>query len=142
MKLRIIVFLIAAGLVVFGVWLKRRGVAPRVAPPGPAPTAPATPAAEPLTTPPSTVAAPAPAATSSSPPASAPAPAAAKPEVPIQDAATIDFSTGKPVVRDTPQEKAAINRAVEQMNAAAANVTFSPAPAAASAPATPPPEKR
>jgi hypothetical protein len=54
-------------------------------------------------------------------------------EVPIQDGRTIDFSSGKPVVKDDAKEKAAIAKGVSEMENAAGNVTFSPkAPAAPS----------
>ena len=60
-------------------------------------------------------------------------PAARAPEVAIQDRKTIDFSTGKPVIKDSAAEQAAIDRAVKQMDAAAAGVTFGPT----AAPSTP-----
>ena len=72
----------------------------------------------------------------SAPPAGSPvtihptAPAPPKTEVAIEDGKTIDFSGGTPVVRDNAKEKAAIARAVREMEEATKNVTFS-----ASAPA-------
>lgn len=45
------------------------------------------------------------------------------------DGQTIDFSSGKPVVKDTPQDKALVQAAVKEMEAAAQNVTFGPTPA-------------
>ena len=57
-----------------------------------------------------------------------------KPEVPIQDGKTIDFSSGVPIVKDDAKEKAAIDRSVKAMEAAAKEVTFTPT-AAASTPA-------
>lgn len=63
-------------------------------------------------------------------PTAAPPTARLRPEVPIQDRKTIDFSSGKPVVKDSAAEQAAIDRAVKQMDAAAAGVTFGPTPTA------------
>ena len=59
------------------------------------------------------------------------APAAGNPknEIAIQDGKTIDFSSGKPVVKDTPREKAIMASAVKEMSAAAKDVTFAPPPA-------------
>ncbi len=54
----------------------------------------------------------------------------ARPGVAIQDGKTIDFSSGKAVVKDSAKEKAALDRSVAEMNAAAANVTFAPQPSA------------
>lgn len=54
------------------------------------------------------------------------------PEVAIPDGTTIAFSVGKPVVTDTAEERAAIEKAVQAMEAAAKDVTFtSPTPPAA-----------
>lgn len=53
-------------------------------------------------------------------------PVAARSDVSIQDGKTIDFSSGKPVVKDSASEKAAIDRSVSTMDAAAANVSFAP----------------
>lgn len=50
----------------------------------------------------------------------------AHPAVPIQDGKTIDFSSGRPVVKDSGAEKAIIEAAVKQMDEAAKNVHFSP----------------
>jgi hypothetical protein len=51
------------------------------------------------------------------------------PEVAIQDGKTIDFSSGRPVVKDTAKEKASIDKAVREMDEAAKGVTFtSPTP--------------
>ena len=52
--------------------------------------------------------------------------------VPIQDAKTIDFSGGSPVVRDGAADKAAMDAALRKIDAAAGTVTF---------PADPPPKK-
>ncbi len=71
-------------------------------------------------------------------------PAAAKsvPEVPIQDGKTIDFSSGVPVVKDDPNEKAAIDRAVKAMDDAAKDVTFGPPQSIPARPAVADPEKK
>lgn len=54
------------------------------------------------------------------------------PEIAIQDGTTIDFSSGKPVIKDTAKEKASIEKAVKEMEEAAQGVTFtSPTPPAA-----------
>jgi hypothetical protein len=54
----------------------------------------------------------------------------AKPEVPIEDGKTIDFSSGVPIVKDSAKEKAVIDRSVKAMEDAAKDVTFGPPPAA------------
>ncbi len=58
-----------------------------------------------------------------------PAPAARRAE-PIDltqhDGAAIDFSSGRPVVKNTPADRAAVDRAVKEMEAAAKEVTFAP----------------
>lgn len=59
-------------------------------------------------------------------PASSRRPARLQPPVAIQDGKTIDFSSGKPVIKDSPEEKAIINRATHEMDEAAKNVTFAP----------------
>jgi hypothetical protein len=46
--------------------------------------------------------------------------------VPIQDGKTLDFSSGKAVVKDSAADRTAIDRSVTEMNAAAGNVTFAP----------------
>jgi hypothetical protein len=48
--------------------------------------------------------------------------------VPIQDGKTIDFSSGRPAVRDTPDDRQAIDAAVKRMDAAAGTVTFQAEP--------------
>jgi hypothetical protein len=53
------------------------------------------------------------------------------PPVAIQDNATIDFSSGKPVVKDSAREKAIIDAAVKEMDDAVKDVTFTPTPAPA-----------
>ena len=62
-----------------------------------------------------------------------PAPAPATPVAPpatapvaIQDRKTIDFSSGRPVVKDSAQERAIIDAAVKEMDEAAKNVRFDP----------------
>ena len=51
------------------------------------------------------------------------------PEVTIQDGKAIDFSSGKPVVKDSAKEKASIEKAVKEMDEASQGVSFSsPAP--------------
>lgn len=53
-----------------------------------------------------------------------------KPEVVIQDGKTIDFSSGRAVVRDSSKEKALIEKSVKDMEEASKGVTFtSPKPA-------------
>lgn len=47
------------------------------------------------------------------------------PEVAIQDGKTIDFSSGRPVVKDTAKEKASIDKAVKEMDEASKGITFS-----------------
>ena len=51
---------------------------------------------------------------------------AANPEVAIQDGKTLDFSSGRPVVKDSPAEKKIIDSAVKEMDDAAKNVAFAP----------------
>jgi hypothetical protein len=45
--------------------------------------------------------------------------------VEIQDGKTIDFSSGLPIIKDSEKDKAALDRAVKEMEAAAASVSFS-----------------
>jgi hypothetical protein len=54
----------------------------------------------------------------------------ARPAVRIQDGKTIDFSSGKPVVKESGEEKAIIDAAVKEMDEAAKNVRFGPTPPA------------
>jgi len=63
-----------------------------------------------------------------------PPPTPAEP-VAIQDRKTIDFSSGRPVVKDSPQDRAIIDAAVKEMDEAAKNVSFGPI-------ASPPPAKK
>ncbi len=51
----------------------------------------------------------------------------AKPEIAIQDGKTIDFSSGRAVVKDDAKQKSAIEKSVKEMDDAAATVTFPPA---------------
>lgn len=46
--------------------------------------------------------------------------------VAIEDGKTIDFSSGKPVVKDDAADRAALEKAKREMDEAAANVTFAP----------------
>ncbi|MCW5550433.1 MAG: hypothetical protein KIT44_15830 [Opitutaceae bacterium] len=50
----------------------------------------------------------------------------AEPPVAIQDGKTIDFSSGRAEVRDTPEDRAAMEQALKEMEAAAKDVTFGP----------------
>ena len=61
------------------------------------------------------------------------------PKVTIQDGKTIDFSSGKPVVKDTPGEKAIIAAAVKEMDEAAKGVKFGPTAPPSKKPKTPEP---
>ena len=67
---------------------------------------------------------------SANPPVASSAPVAT---VAIQDGKTLDFSTGKPVLKDSAEEKAIIEQSVKEMNEAAASVTFGPRPTAPAA---------
>ena len=65
--------------------------------------------------------------------------AQAKTVVAIQDGKTIDFSSGKPVIKDDATEKKIIADAVSEMDTAAKDVTFPPAkPPEKKAASTPP----
>lgn len=58
-----------------------------------------------------------------------PAPASATPpvaETAIQDGKTIDFSSGQPRVQDTPEDRAALEKAKREMDEAAKDVIFAP----------------
>jgi len=57
------------------------------------------------------------------------APGKRHPDVAIQDGKTLDFSSGRPVVKDTAKEKADIAKAVKEMEDAAKDVSFSSTPA-------------
>ena len=57
--------------------------------------------------------------------ASQPRPAGARPAVvSIQDGKTIDFSNGSPAVKDGPADRAAMDKAVREMDEASKDVTF------------------
>jgi hypothetical protein len=49
-----------------------------------------------------------------------------RPEIAIQDGKTIDFSSGRPVVKDTAKEKASIEKSVKEMEEATKGVSFAP----------------
>lgn len=59
------------------------------------------------------------------PPDAAPAPVV---DLTQHDGQTIDFSSGKPVVKNTPEDQAAMNAALKDMEAATKDVTFGPPP--------------
>lgn len=65
--------------------------------------------------------------------AAPPARPAAAPPAPFVDLTkhegqTIDFSSGQPVVKDSPEDRAAIAAALKDMEEATKDVTFSPPP--------------
>lgn len=66
------------------------------------------------------------------PPPIAPAPAPPStpakplPEVAIQEGKTIDFSSGKPEIRDTPEDRAALEKAKAEMDEATKDIIFEP----------------
>ncbi len=62
------------------------------------------------------------------PAVSRPAPAAKPIDLTKHDGAAIDFSSGWPVVKDTPADRAAVAQAVKEMDEATKDVTFEPAP--------------
>jgi len=120
MKKAAVLMLVSALLALGGVIWWLRPSAPRAVAPSPLSPSPSSPS----------VASPAPAPLP--PTAGGPAiMAQPKPSVAIQDAKTIDFSSGKPVVKDSAEEKAIIEQSVREMNEAAAGVTFGPSPAPA-----------
>ena len=55
-----------------------------------------------------------------------PDPVTAPAEVPIQEGKTIDFSSGKPEIRETDEDRAAIERAKREMDEATKDVIFAP----------------
>lgn len=63
----------------------------------------------------------------------APAPPAAMIDLEKHDRQTLDFSSGQPVVKDTPEDRAALEAALRDIDAARQGVTFE------AASATPPP---
>jgi hypothetical protein len=72
-------------------------------------------------------------------------PVAVKPVPPVDlmkhDGQTIDFSSGRPVVKDSAEDRAAIAKAKQEMDEAAKDVTFGP-PAKKSPPPEPAPPKK
>lgn len=69
-----------------------------------------------------------------------PQPAAATkplPEVAIQEGKTIDFSKGAPEIRDTPDDRAALEKAKKEMDEATKDVVFAPTKPAEATPAAP-----
>ncbi len=77
---------------------------------------------------------------SAPPPAGSPTtppPAAATkplPEVAIQEGKTIDFSKGTPEIRDTPEDRAALEKAKREMDEATKDVVFAPTKTTEAAP--------
>ncbi|MBC7365995.1 MAG: hypothetical protein H7343_04140 [Undibacterium sp.] len=67
---------------------------------------------------------------STNPTATTPSTTAVAPKqtVTIRDGKTLDFSSGKPVLKDSATEKAIIEQSLKDMNEAAAGVTFGPTP--------------
>jgi hypothetical protein len=136
-----ILWLLAAGALV-ALLLWRRVAEPAASAPAPAPVV-VRPETRPVVAAPGVVPVEAPAATA---PAVVEAPGQAvtvAPEPPrplppgvvsIRDQKTIDFSTGKPVVRDDAAEKAAIEAALKEMEEATRGVTFGPNSGPAMAP--------
>ncbi len=59
------------------------------------------------------------------------------PEVAIQEGKTIDFSSGKPEIRDDPADRAALEKAKAEMDEATQDVVFAPTKPADAAPAAP-----
>lgn len=86
-----------------------------------------------------TAAAPAP------PVAAAARPSPAKSAEPVNllehDGAAIDFSSGRPVVKNTPADRDAVAREVQAMDAATRDVTFQPVTTPATQTQAPPPAK-
>jgi len=76
------------------------------------------------------------------PPAIAPAPTPPPvttkplPEVAIQEGKTIDFSKGTPEIRDTPEDRAALEKAKKEMDEATKDIVFEPTKKSESPPAT------
>lgn len=48
------------------------------------------------------------------------------PDVAIQEGKTIDFSKGTPEIRDTPEDRAALEKAKKEMDEATKDVVFAP----------------
>jgi hypothetical protein len=91
---------------------------------GPSPASVLPPLATPAATPPPVTPPVRATAARSQPPE--PLPPLAPGVVPIRDQKTIDFSSGKPVVKDDAAEKAAIEAALREMEEATKGVTFGP----------------
>lgn len=76
---------------------------------------------------------------------SPPDPAQALPNVAIQEGKTIDFSSGRPEIRDTPEDRAALEKAKREMDEATKDVVFAPtkpvAPATEAERSTPNPQR-
>lgn len=78
---------------------------------------------------------------SAPPPVVAPSPPAPTaetkplPEVAIQEGKTIDFSKGTPEIRDTPEDRAALEKAKREMDEATKDVVFAPTKTSEAAPA-------
>lgn len=113
---------IALGVLLGYLWNRRATPAAPVPPPVTL-TKPTPPAATPAVT-----------TSKAGPTASAVAQPAPNPPVAIQDNKTVDFSSGKPVVKNSAEDKAAIDAAVKEMDAATKDITFGPTP-------SPPPKK-
>jgi hypothetical protein len=134
----IVALAVVAVAAIAWVLLPRPGHRTRETAPGALPAAAPAPVAAPLSTHLSQPPSPPPPASGvpaalTAAPAAQPAPAGAA-GVAIQDGKTIDFSSGKPVLKDSPEEKALIARSVKEMDEAAQEVTFAP-PAKKTAPA-------
>lgn len=56
------------------------------------------------------------------------APAAAPVDLTQADRKTVDFSSGRPVVKDSPEDRAALERGLREIEEARQNVTFEAAP--------------
>ena len=128
---RLVFVLVAVVVGAVAAYFWNRSKAPQPAPAVPPPVAVVPPASPVSTTVPTTTA-----------PKSNVAATTAAPSnvVPIQDGKTIDFSSGKPVVKDDAQEKAIMAKAEKEMEEASKEITFGPAPKTA-APPTPPAPK-
>ena len=70
-----------------------------------------------------------------------PVPPAAPVDLTQHDGQTIDFSSGRPVVKDSPADQAALDRAAKEMAEAVKGVTFGP-PAKPVPPPDPVPPKK
>lgn len=71
---------------------------------------------------------PAPARAAAPAPAPGPATGAEPVDLTKTDGKTVDFSSGRPVVKDTPEDKAVIDAALKDMEEARQAVRFEPAP--------------